>query len=422
MGVEFKRRKEIEILLKLRGNGKIKVVEGLRQVGKSYLLKTLFARELLNLDVAEDRIEILDFVGKDDGIRDGAELKAKVRAILRDREISYLFMDEIQLVGHYGDALKTLHAQNPGIDIYVTGSNSKTLSKDIQREIGAESCSEIRVRPLTYEEAREDYPSFYFGEYFSWGGIPKVVLARDDEARYDAFDSLYRDTYEKDILGRTSDLKNIGENEKRKILQRVFDTVTTGVSLKAITKEINEDNRAENKDSTAIHADLDTYFQRLADSFLFEVMEEDSGEAKEGSKRRIESRGKCYCEDHGLLRYASRGKDLDSAVFENLVFAHLLSQGYEPVSLKFDYFDPIIGEECKNRGIDFFFEKGGVAHLVQAVLVLYGGNSYQREVHNLRFAKKEGRKIVVFYMDKTDEHPDSEGVEFMQIEDFLRSF
>ena len=421
MTIEFKRRKETEILLKLRGNGRIKVIEGLRQVGKSYLLKNLFSDALLALDVKKDEIAFLDFLKANNEIRDEAKLKSKVADLLQRRKITYLFMDEIQLVGHYGEALKSLHAQYPEVDIYVTGSNSKTLSKDIRREIGAKDCDEIVVRPLTYEEILEDSPSYPFSEYFFWGGIPKVVLAEDEEAKDKTFESLRCDVYEKDVLERTLDLKNIGENEKLKILQRVFDTITTGLSLKAIAREINADNRSESKNSTALHADLDTYFKRLADSFLFETMEEDSSESKEGRKKRIEDRGKCYCEDPGLLRHASQASDLDSAVFENLVYMHLLSRGYKPVSLKFDYFDSINGEECKNRGIDFCFEKGGMTYMVQATLVLYGGSNYQREVHNLLFAKKEGRKIVVYYFDKAGDHPDSDGVEFMQIEEFLRA-
>ncbi len=416
MGIEFKRRKEVAALLDARGNGKIKVIEGLRQVGKSYLLNALFRRELLSLGVKSGEIVTLDFLKKDDDIRDATSLKAKVRCLLSETKIAYLFFDEIQLVEGYGDALKTLHSQHPEVDIYVTGSNSKTLSKDIEREIGAKDSYEVFVRPLTYLEIRQDLPSFSFEDYFAYGGIPKILLCPNDEGRRAAFASLYRDTYAKDILRRCADLKSIGEKEKRKILQRAFDTITTGISLKSIAKEINADNKTESKNSSEVHAEVDTYLERLSESFLFETMEEDLSESKESSKKTIEDHGKCYCEDPGLLRFASRSKDLDSAVYENLVFAHLISKGYK---LKFDYYDPLTKQECKNRGIDFCFEKEGVAYFVQAVLSLYGGNAYQREVHNLRFLNKQGRKIVVFYLDYTDDHPDSEGVEFMQVEDFL---
>ena len=214
-------------------------------------------------------------------------------------------------------------------------------------------------------------------------------------------------------------MKSIGEKEKKKILQRVFDTITTGVSLKSIAKEINADNKVESKNSSEVHAEVDTYLERLSESFLFEAMEGDISASKEGSKKTIEDRGKCYCADPGLLRFASRSKDLDSAVYENIVFTHLLSKGYKPISLKFDYYDSLINEPCKNRGIDFCFEKEGIVYLVQAVLNLYGGNAYQREVHNLLFCDKQGRKIVVYSKDYSGDHPDSEGIEFMQIEDFL---
>lgn len=422
MGVEFKRKKEVMALLQARGNGKVKVIEGLRQVGKSYLLKTLFHRELLRLGVKEEEIAVLDFLMDEDEIRDAPSLKAKVRELLKGGEVAYLFMDEVQMVEGYGEALKTLHCQNPGVDIYVTGSNSRTLSKDIEREIGAEETYEILLRPLSFAQIREDWPSFSFEDYFSLGGIPKVLLAESEAKRREIFISLYRDTYVKDILARSDGLLNIGENEKRMIVQRIFDTTSTGVSLKSIAKEINADNRAENKSSTAIHADVDTFFERLLDSFLFERMGEDSSEAKKGRKGHIENRGKCYCEDLGLLRFASRSYDLDSDALEDAVFLHLLSKGLSPVCLKFDYFDPLIHEECKNREIDFYCEKDGESYLIQVALALYGGNAYQREVHNLLFAKREGRKMLVYLSDNSIDHPDADSIEFVPAEDFLLSF
>ena len=86
MTIEFKRRKETEILLKLRGNGRIKVIEGLRQVGKSYLLKNLFSDALLALDVKKDEIAFLDFLKANNEIRDEAKLKSKVADLLQRRK------------------------------------------------------------------------------------------------------------------------------------------------------------------------------------------------------------------------------------------------------------------------------------------------------------------------------------------------
>lgn len=421
LNITFKRQKELQLLLDSRGNGKIKVIEGLRQVGKSFLLKQIFFNALLNSGVNEDEIAVLDFLRTDNEIRTESELKEKVREIISGKKIKYLFMDEIQLVTGYGNALKTLHIQNPGIDIYVTGSNSKTLSKDIKREIGGEDSFEIIIRPLTFEEAKIDYPDITFTDYFNYGGLPKIIRAKNREDKISAFKTLYDDTYEKDIIDRTKDLTYIGEKEKKRILQRIFDTITTGVSLKSISRQINADNKSPNKNSAAVHADVDSFFKRLNDSFLFEEMNEDSS-TKDAPKKPIEDRGKCYCEDSGLLRYVSKSNDMDSAVFENLIFNDLFNKGYGVSSLKFDYFDTLTGTECKNRGIDFCFETDGITYLVQAALVLLDGDNYQREVHNLIFSKKPGKKIVVYLSDRTTSHPNNEGIEFVQIEEFLRKF
>lgn len=418
MNIEFQRRKEIQKLLQLKGNGRIKVIEGLRQVGKSFLLKKLFFRKLIDLSISKEKIALLDFLEKDDDIRNEQELKTKIKSLLDVHKIQFLFMDEIQLVKNYGTILKSVHLQHPELDIYITGSNSKTLSKDIQREIGAVDSDEIFVRPLSFEEIKLDYPSFTFSEYFNYGGLPKVIRANTAEEKERFLTDLYRETYEKDILDRVDDLQNIGENEKRKILQKIFDTITTGVSLKSISQQINSNNKAIIKNSSAVHAEVDTFIKRVADSFLFEIMETDTSGSKQSKKKALENNEKCYCEDHGLLRHASHAMNLDSAVFENLIFTNLIAKGYQPVSLKFDYLDSITGEECKNREIDFSFVRNGIRHLVQAVLVLTDEN-YQREVHNLLFSEKGEKKIIVYNYDATIQHPNSQGIEFIQIEHFL---
>lgn len=341
---------------------------------------------MIDLGVSKEKIALLDFLEKDDDIKNEQKLKTRIKSILKVHKVKFLFMDEIQLVKNYGTILKSVHLQHPELDIYITGSNSKTLSKDIQREIGAVDSDEIFVRPLSFEEIKLDYPSFKFSEYFSYGGLPKVIRADQVEEKERFLNDLYRETYEKDILDRVDDLRNIGENEKRKILQRIFDTITTGVSIKSISQQINSSNKAIIKNSTAVHAEVDTFIKRVVDSFLFEIMETDTSGSKQSKKKALEHNEKCYCEDHGLLRHASHAMNLDSAVFENLFFTNLIAKGYQPVSLKFDYLDSITGEECKNREIDFSFVRNGLRHLVQAVLVLTDEN-YQREVHNLLFSE-----------------------------------
>ena len=382
------------------------------------VLKKLFFRKLINLGVSKEKIALLDFLEKDDDIRNEQKLKTKIKSLLDVHKIQFLFMDEIQLVKNYGTILKSVHLQHPELDIYITGSNSKTLSKDIQREIGAVDSDEIFVRPLSFEEIKLDYPSFTFSEYFNYGGLPKVIRADTAEEKERFLTDLYRETYEKDILDRVDDLRNIGENEKRKILQKIFDTITTGVSLKSISQQINSNNKAIIKNSSAVHAEVDTFIKRVVDSFLFEIMETDTSGSKQSKKKTLENNEKCYCEDHGLLRHASHAMNLDSAVFENLIFTNLIAKGYQPVSLKFDYLDSITGEECKNREIDFSFVRNGIRHLVQAVLVLTDEN-YQREVHNLLFSEKGEKKIIVYNYDATSQHPNSQGIEFIQIEHFL---
>lgn len=199
------------------------------------------------------------------------------------------------------------------------------------------------------------------------------------------------------------------------------DTDTIAAMASSIARQINADNKSIDKNSTLIHSNVDNFIQRILDSFLFELLEEDACRSKESRKNAIERYGKYYCEDLGLLRTVSTSSELDAAAFENLVFLHLLHKQYKLRSLKFDFYDEIDHCVCKNRGIDFCFEKNNVPCFIQVTLALNSTN-YNRETRNLLFSPKEGRRILVFSFDSTLSHPFGEKIEFMDISTFLANF
>ena len=202
--MEIKREQYVKRLAEQRRNGFIKVITGLRRVGKSYILNRLFYRYLINEGIASDHIIQVELDRRENKkLRDPDRLYEYIIASVVDKEEYVVLLDEIQLVPEFEDVLNSLlHYEN--LDIYVTGSNSRFLSSDIITEFRGRS-REIHVLPLTWMEFLEVYqgdPSKAWEEYYTYGGLPQVVLAGSRKEKEDILDELYQLVYIKDIVER----------------------------------------------------------------------------------------------------------------------------------------------------------------------------------------------------------------------------
>ena len=184
--MEFSRKSYLQKLVRADGNGMIKIVTGIRRCGKSYLLFEIFRKYLLSQGVAEDHIIglALDDLQNKKLLNPERLLDYIDSHIVHDGKKSYIILDEVQLVDNFVGVLLSLgHKRN--VETYVSGSNSKFLSKDVVTEFRGRGW-EIRVRPLSFQEYFEgiggDYRKALF-DYYRYGGLPHVALLKTEEEK-----------------------------------------------------------------------------------------------------------------------------------------------------------------------------------------------------------------------------------------------
>ena len=226
--MEIRRDYYLNKLIKRKHNGQVKVITGIRRCGKSYLLNNLFYHHLLESGVAGDHIIRFAFDSADDLILIGESLiqlekekrgvdpekfMAYIRSNITDDGMYYLLLDEIQMMDCF-EAVLNGYLRKDNVDVFVTGSNARLLSKDIATEFAGRG-DEVHMYPLSFSEFMSVYKGDkYMGlsEYMLYGGIPVVVLKDNADDKAITLQNLFREIYIQDILKRNR-IKNINELE-----------------------------------------------------------------------------------------------------------------------------------------------------------------------------------------------------------------
>ena len=226
--MEIQRDFYLDKLIKRKNNGLIKIITGIRRCGKSYLLNTIFYHHLIASGVAADHIIKFAFDSADDlyligenlvqiqkekrGV-DPEKFMSYIRSKISDDEMYYLLLDEIQMMDCF-EAVLNGYIRKDNIDVFVTGSNAKFLSKDIATEFAGRG-DEIHMYPLSFAEFMKVYNGDkYVGlsEYMLYGGIPMVVLSDNPTDKAIILQNLFNEIYIRDITSRNR-IKNVGELE-----------------------------------------------------------------------------------------------------------------------------------------------------------------------------------------------------------------
>ena len=186
---EIKRDVYLNKLISRKENGLIKIITGIRRCGKSYLLDPLFKNYLLESGVKEDHIIKLELDKEENKkFRDSHELNEYIKSLIKDKNMYYILLDEIQMVGGFESVLNSfLYERN--LDVYVTGSNSKFLSSDIITEFRGRG-DEIKVFPLSFSEYIESFKGDKqdaWNEYVLYGGLPLIFSKKTDEEKIKIF-------------------------------------------------------------------------------------------------------------------------------------------------------------------------------------------------------------------------------------------
>lgn len=411
MNIEIKRDYYLEQLISRMDNGLIKVVTGIRRCGKSYLLRTLFKKYLLEQGVSEDHIIEMAFDLYDNiEFRDPKVFYPWVKEQLKDGEKYFILLDEVQMLDEFVSVLNGL-ADKKNCDVFVTGSNAKFLSRDIATEFGGRG-DEIHMYPLSFSEFMSVYDGHYYdgwNEYITYGGIPIVVLADTDEQKMALLDNLFKETYIRDIASRNK-IRNVGEMETLlNILSSAIGSLTNPNKLQKTFKSVNQ--------SKITATTITKYIEYLEDSFLIE-------EAKRfdiKGKSYIGTPMKYYFMDMGLRNARLNFRQMEvTHSMENVIYNELRKRGY-----RVDVGNIMIVEPGKNGKpvkkqleVDFICSKGSKKYYIQSAYSLETEEKMAQEIRPFTKINDSFKKIVItsntpkpFYND--------DGILMMSVFDFL---
>lgn len=411
MNIEIKRDYYLERLISRMDNGLIKIITGIRRCGKSYLLRMLFKKYLLEQGVSEDHIIEMAFDLYDNiEFRDPKVFYPWLKEQLKDGEKYFILLDEVQMLDEFVSVLNGL-ADKKNCDVFVTGSNAKFLSRDIATEFGGRG-DEIHMYPLSFSEFMSVYDGHYYdgwNEYITYGGIPIVVLADTDEQKMALLDNLLKETYIRDIAVRNK-VRNVGEMETLlNILSSAIGSLTNPNKLQKTFKSVNQ--------SKITATTITKYIEYLEDSFLIE-------EAKRfdiKGKSYIGTPMKYYFMDMGLRNARLNFRQMEvTHSMENVIYNELRKRGY-----RVDVGRVMIVEPDKNGKavkkqleVDFVCGKGSKKYYIQSAYSLEAEGKMAQEIRPFTKINDSFKKIVItsntpkpFYND--------DGILMMSVFDFL---
>ena len=307
-------------LIAKKNSSKVKIITGLRRSGKSYLLTRLYKDYLLNHGVAQNQIIIVEMDDeKNDDLLVKGNLRKYIESIATDDKIQYyIFLDEIQLVEDFVRAVNSLN-KHENYDLYITGSNSKFLSKDINDEF-KDRGTEINVRPLSfseYYEAFQEDKRYALQTYLKYGGMPGLFEEESDFAKEKYLDNLMKKVYIDDIK------KNIHTS----LIDELSATVDALCSVTGnLTNPLNmvhylSTNRKIKIDNETIAS----FFEGIKDAFLFDQVKRYNIKGKDY----LSTPSKFYCQDIGLRNVRINFREPNQGfLVENAVYNELVTRGY----------------------------------------------------------------------------------------------
>ena len=423
--MEIKRDYYLDKLIKRKNNGLIKVITGIRRCGKSYLLNTIFYNYLLENGVDKNHIIRFAFDSADDLYLIGESLikieKEKrgvdpekfmtyIRTQTTGDGMYYLLLDEVQMLDCFESVLNG-YLRKDNMDVYVTGSNAKFLSKDIVTEFAGRG-DEIHMYPLSFSEFMSVYQGDKYeglSEYMLYGGIPLVVLREGAGDKATALDTLFSEIYIRDIFKRNK-VKNQGELEDLlNILSSSIGSLTNPEKLKNTFKNVKKSNIT----SRTIKKYLD-YFE---DSFLIESAQRYDIKGK----AYIETPRKYYFSDLGLRNARISFRQFEQThSMENLIYNELRIRGYSV-----DVGVVPIAEKNKDGNVirkalevDFVCNLGFTRYYIQTAYSIPDEDKRAQEIRPFRKIDDSFKKIVIT-KDIVPAHYDEHGILTVNIYDFL---
>ena len=415
----------LEKLIQRKGNGLIKVITGIRRCGKSYLLNNLFYHHLLESGVDAEHIIRFAFDSADDlyligesliqiekekrGV-DPEKFMAYIRSKVVDNSVYYLLLDEVQMLDCF-EAVLNGYLRKENMDVFVTGSNARLLSRDIATEFAGRG-DEVHMYPLSFAEFMSVYKGDkYMGlsEYMLYGGIPLVVLRDGAGDKAAALQNLFSEIYLRDIC-KHNRVKNIGELEDLlNILSSAIGSLTNPEKLKNTFRTAKKSRITSNT--------IRKYLGYFEDSFLIESAQRYDIKGK----AYIETPKKYYFSDLGLRNARINFRQFEQThSMENVIYNELRMRGYSvdvgvvPIAEK-DAEGKVIRKQLE---VDFVCNMGSLRYYIQSAFSLPDEAKRTQEIRPFRKIDDSFKKIIIT-KDIVSPYYDEYGILTVNVYDFL---
>ena len=409
--MDIKRDKYLNDLINRMHNGMIKVVTGIRRCGKSYLLFNIFKNYLLEQGVTASHIITIELdQRKNKKYRDPDTILEYIESLIEDDEQYYIMLDEVQMLQEFEEVLNSLlHIKNA--DIYVTGSNSKFLSKDVITEFRGRG-DEIHIYPLTFKEFMEAYEGDKYqgwAEYVVYGGLPLTVTMKTEEQKISYLTNLFKETYLKDIIERHHIEKTQELEDLVNILASAIGSLTNPPKIEATFKSAIQ--------STISLNTIRQYIEHLEDAFIINK----ANRYNVKGRKYIGTPLKYYFEDVGLRNARLGFRQVEEThLMENIIYNELRSRGYTvDVGVVEKRGTDEKGKEYKKQlEIDFVANFGSKRYYIQSAFSMPTEEKRIQEKASLVNVKDSFKKIIVV-KDVVKVTRDEDGITTMSIYDFL---
>lgn len=390
----------------------IKVITGMRRCGKSYLLFTLFKNYLIKQGVKEDHIIGVNLENRlNKSLRDPDALLQYIDSRLSSDGQYYVMLDEVQMVSEFEDVLNSFLSIS-NVEVFVTGSNAKFLSKDVITEFRGRG-DEIHVRPLTFREVadfRDDYSQDMIREYMLYGGLPQVVLENDVNKKMSYLEQQMEHTYLRDIKERYEVRQDSDLSELVDIMASCVGGLTNPPKIADTFKSV--------KHSSISVDTIRLYLEYMEDAFVLERVTRYDIKGR----KYIDSPFKYYFEDLGLRNARLGFRQVEPThMMENMLYNELRAIGMK-VDVGQVFTEVKIEDGSRQRKtleIDFVCNRGYERVYIQSAYSMETEEKRDQELTSLRKLRDGFRRIVIVnglqptYMNE-------EGVYIINLMDFLR--
>lgn len=427
IAMEIKRGVYLERLIVRKHNGFIKVITGIRRCGKSYLLNTLFYNYLRSENIAEDHIIKFAFdtaqdllkIGENPIIFDNEKEDQKVDPSkflnwlmpqINGNGMYYLLLDEVQKLGAFESVLNGF-LRNRNVDVYVTGSNSKFLSKDILTEFEGRG-DEIHILPLSFSEYygfKQGDKSEAYDDYSVYGGLPAVALMTTEEQKTNYLISQMKNVYLRDIVVRYSVQDEVALGE-------VMDVIASGISTltnsRKIANTMNSVHRTTTCDST-----VNKYIGYAEEAFILTRVKRYNVKGR----KYIGTPYKIYFEDIGLRNARLAFSQIEGPhIMENIIYNELRFRGYQvDVGTVETRERAVGGKEVRfQREIDFIATLGSKKYYIQSAYAIPDKEKYEQETMSFKHTMDSFKKLIIVDRSMKPRY-DENGYLMMGLKEFL---